>query len=328
MLEAHGSHSGGRRDYDFTDKPAGEDAQKRLREARNAGRIVTVSMLTKLFGQAAWSELTMGQQAIVHGLVKEVTRQSQSGRRRRDDGADIIQGGRVPAARANKYATCPLLDSQHSYIAFNGNGKRRGMGYQIVGQQRTGWLAKCGYDAAAEAGKLRHEVLNFLADLEVVAGIMGLTVVGFHKENRWLDLAQITDLAKTSGGIAKLEDISLRVYGPEDYHVRLRRYFEEKGSLRLPAPGEIEDGQAGEDCGEGRISERMSRSGVTQEELSEHLGCTQQFLSKVLNGLRRWPEGMRERAEAYLEEKEGQQSILGNNPVEIGIMRAADAVGS
>jgi len=79
-------------------------------------------------------------------------------------------------------------------------------------------------------------------------------------------------------------------------HVRLRRYFETKGSTRLPAPGEIGDIQPGSDrVGDGRIGERMSRSGVTQEELSEHLGCTQKFLSKVLNGRRAWPEGMRER---------------------------------
>jgi hypothetical protein len=51
VLEAHGRHSGGRRrEYDSTGKPADEDAQKRLGEAQNAGRIVTVSMLTKLFG--------------------------------------------------------------------------------------------------------------------------------------------------------------------------------------------------------------------------------------------------------------------------------------
>ncbi len=62
-------------------------------------------------------------------------------------------------------------------------------GYRIVRARRTGWLAKCGYDASAEGGKLRSEVLNFLDDLEVVAGIMDLAVVGFHKETRWLDLA-------------------------------------------------------------------------------------------------------------------------------------------
>jgi hypothetical protein len=49
----------------------------------------------------------------------------------------------------------------------------------------------------------------------------------------------------------------------------------------------------------------MDRAGVTQTELGEHLGCTQQFLSKVATGKRRWPQGMRERAEAYLKEKEG-----------------------
>ncbi len=114
-------------------------------------------------------------------------------------------------------------------------------------------------------------------------------------------------MAKGNGGIEKIEDVSLRIYGPEDYHVRLQRYFEEKGSLRLPAPGAIEDAGVGEDRGgEGRIGERMSRNGVTQAELAGHLGCTQQFLSKVATGKRKWPVGMRERAEAYLREKEGQ----------------------
>ncbi len=302
VLEAHGSHSGEEgREYDFSVKPAGEAAQKKLKDAQHAGRIVTVSMLTKLFGQAAWSELTVGQQAIVHGLVKEVTRQ-RKGRHRRDDGADVFQGNRVPGARADKFGACPLLDSAARYVSFNGNGKRRGMGYRIVGAQRTGWLAKCGYNVSAEAGQLRHEAMTFLADLEIVAGIMGLTVVGFHKEGRWLTLAQIVEMAKSSGGLAKLEDVSLRVYGPEDYQVRLRRYFEEKGSLLLPAPGEIEQVPA-DDRGDGGIDVLMDRAGVTQSELGEYLGCTQQFLSKVATGKRKWPSGMRERAEAYLREK-------------------------
>jgi hypothetical protein len=179
------------------------------------------------------------------------------------------------------------------------------MGYRIVGARRTGWLAKCGYDTSAEGSKLRSEVLNFLADLEVVAGIMGPTVVGFHKENRWLDRAQITEVARGNAGIEKIEDVTLRVYGPEDYHVRLRRYFEEKGSLRLPAPGEIEEVRA-EDRGDCRFGELMSRAGVTQKELAGHLDCTQQFLSNIATGKRKWPRGMHERAEAYLKEKGGQ----------------------
>ena len=109
-------------------------------------------------------------------------------------------------------------------------------------------------------------------------------------------------MAKSSGGLAKLEDVSLRVYGPEDYQVRLRRYFEEKGSLLLPAPGEIEQVPA-DDRGDGGIDVLMDRAGVTQSELGEYLGCTQQFLSKVATGKRKWPSGMRERAEAYLREK-------------------------
>ncbi len=86
--------------------------------------------------------------------------------------------------------------------------------------------------------------------------------------------------------------VSLRVYGPEDYHVRLRRYFEEKGSLRLPVPGEIEEAPA-DDRGDDRLEGLMNRAGITQRELGEYLGCTQQFLSKVATGKRKWPQGMR-----------------------------------
>ena len=113
------------------------------------------------------------------------------------------------------------------------------------------------------------------------------------------------DVTFYSSGIEKIEDVSLRVYGPEDYHVRLRRYFEEKGSLRLPVPGEI-DAQVGESRGDGRIGNLMSRAAVTQKELAGHLGCTQQFLSNVATEKRKWPEGMGERAEAYLVAKERQ----------------------
>ncbi|MGA2255530.1 MAG: hypothetical protein ABSG53_12775 [Thermoguttaceae bacterium] len=70
--------------------------------------------------------------------------------------------------------------------------------------------------------------------------------------------------------------------------------------------GLVEDARVGEDRGgaDGRIGERMSRNEVTQAELSGHLGCTQQFLSKVRNGRRRWPEGVRERAKTYRKAKE------------------------
>jgi hypothetical protein len=36
--------------------------------------------------------------------------------------------------------------------------------------------------------------------------------------------------------------------------------------------------------------------------LAEHLGCTQQFVTQVLNGKRPWPAGMHDRAVAYLDE--------------------------
>jgi len=55
--------------------------------------------------------------------------------------------------------------------------------FSKVGTQRTGWLAKCGYDASRQAGKLRRELLTSLAVLDVDAGIMGLTVVGFDRSS-------------------------------------------------------------------------------------------------------------------------------------------------
>ena len=60
----------------------------------------------------------------------------------------------------------------------------------------------------------------------------------------------------------------------------------------LSVPGEIEEVRA-DDRGDGRIEGLMARAGVTQTELGEYLGCTQQFLSKVATGKRRWPQGMR-----------------------------------
>ena len=72
--------------------------------------------------------------------------------------------------------------------------------------------------------------------------------------------------------------------------MRLRRYFEEKGSLRLPVPGDIEEAPA-DDLGDGRIEGLMARAGVTQTELGEYLGCTPQFMSKVATGKRKWPQG-------------------------------------
>jgi hypothetical protein len=108
-------------------------------------------------------------------------------------------------------------------------------------------------------------------------------------------------IAKQRSCLRELEQYDLRIFGPPDYHDRLRRYLEEQGRMQIPKLTEaqgVTEGSGGDSTTGFRV--RMHRLGVTQAKLAEQLGCTQQFITKVLGGDRPWPEGMRQRAEEYL----------------------------
>jgi hypothetical protein len=74
------------------------------------------------------------------------------GETKRRDRAEVLIGDRVPDARGRREVACPLLRADRRYLAFTGNGHRRGLGYRVVGSKGDGRLARCGYVSAVEAG--------------------------------------------------------------------------------------------------------------------------------------------------------------------------------
>jgi len=304
------NNSGGRQ-FDFDQKHPKGDAGKLIVVGRKQGEIVPVHLPTKVFGGSKWSQLTRGHRGIVQGLVREVTRVKKRSDTKRRDRADVLIGNQVPDVRGQADVACPLLRRDGRYVCFNGNGRRRGLGYLIAGKKNHGWLAKCGYVDAIEVqakwsgkGGIGRTVRCFLKELGDVAQMLRLTVVGIaRRTGECLNLKQITEIAQVSNDMKSLNEIHIRVYGPEDYLERCREVLAERGEfLNIPGGtgGVIEaDGLLGDDNVDLKV--RMQRAGLTQDELARHLGVTKSFVSKVLKGRKQWPEGMRARAEAFMD---------------------------
>jgi hypothetical protein len=248
-----------------------------------------------------------------------VTREVPKRKDARQDGAEVLCGNLVHAVRGKGEVICDLLRADRRYVAFNGNGHRRGKGYLMVGRKKGGWLAKCGY----LPGNLGHEgdwearslVPQFLDDLAVVASILDFTVVGIHPgTGQWLDLVQMIQLAQFPHGLDRLQEVHLRIYGPEDYLERCRRFLAERGSFSaIPGESQIERAGPGkpllDDAGLD-LRVRMQQAGITQKELAEHLGVTKGFVSGALNGKKRWSAEMLQRAESYLMVQSGRQAMV------------------
>ncbi len=292
-----GGGRGGRRAYDFTRRPTGE-AGRELRAAERAGGLVTVSLPAKVFGSAAWSGLGPSHRRVIDGLVAEVSRGRKGGSPDRTDRAAVLVGDVVPGARPRLTATCPYLRPGGRYVTFGGNGRRAGMGYRVVGADGRGWLEKCGYAPPAGADGLPRVARAFLADLAHVAGLLGLTVVGFDpRGGYWFDLGGMRALAGTGAGWRRLDSVHLRVYAPEDYLDRLRGHFASRGRF-ASIPGSVAEVSAPR--GALDLATRMRLAGVTQRRLAERLGVSQAFVSKVLSGKSPWPAGLVGQAEGFV----------------------------
>ena len=312
----HDDREGGRQ-FDFEQrKPEGE-AGKLITDARSHGQIVPVHLPAKVFGPSDWSGLTQGQRGIIQGLVREVTRVKARTKSSRRDKADMLIGNQVPDVHGRQ-VVCPLLRADGRYLSFNGNGARRGQGYLIIGNDSSGWLAKCGYDTGATgeaAGGKPYRIGNaartFLADLAELVRLLGLTVVGIARRNeQWLTLKRLQEIADLPAALDLLREIHLRIYGPEDFHNRFRGLIAERGQLIIPGGDNDEapwsEGPLMRDANLD-LKIRLKRAGLTQQALAEHLGVSQPFVSALLRGKKNWPEGLRKRAEELIPGNRNQE---------------------
>ena len=301
--------SNGTRTYDFSKRPEGESG-KDLMARQRKGETPSVNIVVKLLGPSRWSGLSPEHRRIVQALTEEITRAQES---RRPDKAFVLQSNLVPGVTPGSEVSCTLLKTEGNYVAFNGNGRRRGAGYRIIGEAGKGWLAKCGYTLpdGGDSDGMAKVVRRFLAALDDVSKIMGLVVAAIHpKTTEWCDMERMKEIARRRRGWEQLDPLHLRVYGPEDYLERGRDYFDRKGGFTEGEPeGETAvkpRGNRGIAAMGMTLADRMRRAGIRHEDMAEHLRRSRSFVSRILNGRKPWPPGMKERAEAYVQEAENQ----------------------
>jgi hypothetical protein len=298
----------GYRSYSFL-RPPDSEGGKDLQQAQKTGQLVSVNGPAALFGRSSWSGLPEGSCRIVRALTREVTRSMPRGKSKRPDAAHVLHGQKVPGDTPKARIVCPVLDHKGRYVAFCGNGKRWGMGYQIVGVKGTGWLDRCGYAIPEDNQDLAKVIRSFLKDLREVSEALGFTVVGLKPNTaKWLDLGNMVQLSRVKAGLEELLRIHLRVYGPEDYLQRWRSYFAQKGGF-TSIPGGEEDAQPSAPSDLNDLSTRIRLAGIKQVELARHLGVSQPYVCQLLNNDRPWPDQARKRAEAFLQERTGSWGL-------------------
>jgi len=285
ILDHFVRRNGGTVSFDFRELEG--DLEKQFSNVKGQDRLIQFHLPTKLFGPAKWSGLTPSHRRIIHALTREITRPRRKRRSDRPDGAEIITCGRVPGRTVKIQVGCPLLCLGQRYVGFCGNGRRRGLGYGIIGRRGTGWLFKFGYRIPDDDRELARVMRQMFDDLAYIADIAGLVVAGFHpRENRWIGLPQMREMLRTQRSRQQLAEIWLRVFAPENYHERLRGFLEQAGQMTIPAGVEVPDAPSpsSEMPVHVVLTRRLRAAHVSQQALAGQIGCSQQFISRLLTG--------------------------------------------
>jgi len=207
----------GVREYDWN--PTEERTPSAFTGARRRGRLIRVPQSLCFLGGARWSGLSARQQSIMFALFREQTRTETT-------------GARIPKRGPEHLHLCPLIRYPEQSVGFNGNGKRLGLGYGIVGRQESGWLSKSGVSWPTDARKRRTVLRRFIADCRTVAEILDLDIVAYDAEmDNFVDLLEIERRIRGNTPVEALNNLMLRFYGPPEPHRTLEAYFSAKGQF-------------------------------------------------------------------------------------------------
>jgi hypothetical protein len=270
----------GIRRYDFT-SGAHKRANPNLRRLGKTGRLIFKYGPAILGDPEACATLTPQQHDLLQAIVRETTRASKKDRACRGV-AEIFTGNQIPDRRGKRLQRCPLLDSRGEYVGFNGNKRRKGLGYRLL--TPGGWLAKAGYPV--------HKAKAFLDDLGTLSSPLGLQVVGVGPSpTPWLDLARLQSLSQALAGRSMLDKVHLRIYSKADYLQCWDAYFHGPcdDSTRLNARA------AGIDI----LLQCLQQNG-TRRSLAQALEVDPSFLGKVLDRKKPCPTRLAERATRLL----------------------------
>jgi hypothetical protein len=228
---------------------------------------------------------------LLQSLVRETMRVNKHKGARISETA-VFDGRLVRDFHGTGKIPCPLLNASAKHVAFAGNGVLKGQGYLLMSP--GGWLAKAGYDRAA--------VGQFLNDLADLAARLRLTVAGLYR-SEWFDLDQMRAMAQSSTGRQELEKLHLRVYTDHDYLDRWDRFFAwNSGST----PIQVALQNPAVDLSASLAARRMSRRC-----LAVGIGVDPSFLNKLFKGDKPWPNGLAEKAQAWLSRQSPSDSSSG-----------------
>jgi hypothetical protein len=279
----------GARVYDF--RVRGRKGVATLRSVGKQGRLVSVYLPAKLGEPGACAALTPAQHRLLQALVRETTRQAKR-RRRELAETEVFAGNIVRGFHRKGSVACPLLDPNGRWVGFNGNRVRKGQGYR----QSTprGWQTKAGYAP--------DDVPAFLDDLAVLSRHLGLTAVALDRSGGWSDLDQVRALTLTAPGRRTLRRLHLRVYACADYLQRWDAFF----CWQPPAPAAAPS--SGDDTVTA-LAATMAAKSISRRRLAGGIGQDHSFLGKLFNGKKRWPQGLLERACAWVADQPGPEPV-------------------
>lgn len=273
----------GIRTYNFAIGSARSEGPS-LRRIGKAGRLVSIYLPAKLAAPAICRTLPRRASDLIQVLVRETTRNTRRGRRTMTEAATFT-GNRIPDASVGKPIACDFLDPQGQYVGFNGNGRRKGLGYLITSPK--GWMARAGYRV--------EEVKLFLAELEDLCRPLGLIPVGIRpKSNKCLDLDGLRVMARTSVGLCRLDKMHLRFYTSSDYVSRWDHFFGWDSPIPQHAEAE-EDSSA--------LALAMERKKISRRALAEGIGVDPSFVAKLVSKKKPWPTKLLRRARTWVDSR-------------------------
>lgn len=217
----------------------GADYAERRKELQKVGHLFNVYWPALVLGSSRKVGWSWSQQRLVLGMVRELTR--RRARAGEDIAGEVITGGLVTASKdITQKKCCPQLDAAQEYVAFAGNGNRKGRGYQLVGRTGKGWIYRAGYLDAPQMNAERRldAVKSFLGDLESLSKDLGLIPAAVN-QGTWKSLDELIDCTRTGHGQDWLECCTMRIYAPADWRLKWRQFFSTKmGFEWIPASPE------------------------------------------------------------------------------------------
>ena len=245
--------------------------------ARKVDGLRPVYLPGRVFATSPRLGLTPLQHNLVAALTRELTRDPR--RNGRPDQAAVVTGGAAGG--------CPLLAAGDRYVGFNGNGAGGRAHLRGHGYKPAAWAKKAAYPAATP-------VADLIADLAVVAGVLGLVVAGYAPASgRWLDVDELRAAARTAAGVKRLAGCLVRVYTADDYLTRWRAAFAAAlGFARIPARADELPG-AGAMAVAGslaavttgpELAAWMRHAGLTDAALAGRLGVSRAYVARCRAG--------------------------------------------